>query len=348
MTLDLPLIWAGVLAVAVLLYVVLDGFDLGIGILFPFAADDRERDAMMASIAPVWDGNETWLVLGGGGLMIAFPAAYAILMPALYLPVILMLMGLILRGVAFEFRLHGRRRGKRFWTIAFAGGSFAAALAQGFVLGGFIQGIRVADDRFIGQPLDWATPYTLVVALGLVAGYALLGAAWLVIKTEGPLHERARGWAQKAAVAVGVILAVVSVATLFIHPLVALRWGVGPQADGKLGLDQQRLLPLLPIPLMGLVGLMMAFFGARSREAHAHAPMVGAFLAFLSGYVGLAVGFMPFVVPYAVTYEEAASSPQALTLMLIGVAILLPFILGYSAWVYWIFRGKVAADAGYH
>ena len=343
MTLDLPLIWAGVLAVAVLMYVVLDGFDLGIGILFSFAADDRERDAMMASIAPVWDGNETWLVLGGGGLMIAFPEAYAILMPAFYLPVILMLMGLILRGVAFEFRLHGRGLGKRFWTIAFAAGSLMAALAQGFVLGGFIQGVRVADDRFIGQPLDWATPYTLVVALGLVAGYALLGAAWLLIKTEGPLHERARGWAQKAAVAVGVILAMVSVATLFIHPLVAMRWGAGPQ-----GLDQQRLLPLLPIPLMGLVGLMMAFFGARSREAHAHAPMVGGFLTFLSGYVGLAVGFMPFIVPYAVTYEQAASSPQALTLMLGGVAILLPFILGYTAWVYWIFRGKVAAGAGYH
>jgi cytochrome bd ubiquinol oxidase subunit II len=343
MTLDLPLIWVGVLAVAVLMYVVLDGFDLGIGILFPFAADDRERDAMMASIAPVWDGNETWLVLGGGGLMIAFPTAYAILMPALYLPVFLMLMGLILRGVAFEFRLHGRRRGQRFWTVAFAGGSFAAALAQGFVLGGFIQGIKVGDDRFIGQPLDWATPYTLVVALGLVAGYALLGAGWLAIKTEGPLHERARGWIQKAAAAVGVVLAAVSIATLFVHPEVALRWGMGPH-----GVDQARLLPLLPIPLMGLVGLVMAFLGARSREAHAHAPMIGAFLAFLSGYVGLAVGFMPFVVPYAVTYEQAASSPQALTLMLIGVAILLPFILGYTAWVYWIFRGKVAADAGYH
>jgi cytochrome d ubiquinol oxidase subunit II len=342
MTFDLPLIWAGVLAVAVLMYVVLDGFDLGIGILFPFAADDRERDAMMASIAPVWDGNETWLVLGGGGLMIAFPTAYAILMPALYLPVILMLMGLILRGVAFEFRLHGRGRGKPFWTAAFAGGSLIAAIAQGFVLGGFIQGVRVADDRFIGQPLEWATPYTLVVALGLVAGYVLLGSGWLIIKTEGPLHERARGWAQKAAVAVGAILAVVSIATLFIHPIVALRWGVGPQ-----GVDQLRLLPLMPIPLMGLAGLMMAFFGARSREAHAHAPLIGAFLAFLSGYAGLAVGFMPFVVPYAVTYEQAASSPQALGLMLVGVIILLPFILGYTAWVYWIFRGKVA-DAGYH
>jgi cytochrome d ubiquinol oxidase subunit II len=344
MTIDLPLIWAGVLAVAVLMYVVLDGFDLGIGILFPFAKDDAERDAMMASIAPVWDGNETWLVLGGGGLFVAFPGAYSVLLPALYLPVIMMLIGLILRGVAFEFRLHGRKRGKPFWTWAFAGGSLAAALAQGFVLGGFIQGIKVADERFVGQPLDWATPYTLIVALGLVAGYTLLGAGWLVIKTDGALHARARLWAQRASVGVGAILAVVSIATLFIHPLVALRWGVGPQGT----VDQARLLPLLPIPLMGLVGLMMAFFGARAREAHAHTPMVGAFMAFLSGYIGLAIGFIPFVVPYALTYEQAASSPSALKLMLTGVAILLPFILGYTAWVYWIFRGKVAPDAGYH
>ena len=343
MTLDLPLIWAGVLALAVLVYVVLDGFDLGIGILFPFAADDRERNTMMAAIAPVWDGNETWLVLGGAGLMVAFPTAYAIVMPALYLPVFTMLMGLILRGVAFEFRLHGRRAGRRFWTAAFAGGSLVAALAQGCVLGGFIQGIKVADERFVGGPLDWATPYTLMVALGLVAGYVLLGAGWLVIKTEGPVRERARGWLQKAAVVVGVILAVVSVATLFVHPAVAERWGVGPQ-----GVDQRRLLPLLPIPLMGLVGLMMAFFGARSVEAHPHAPMIGGFLAFLSGYFGLAVGFLPYVVPYSITYEQAASSTQALTLMLIGVCILLPMILGYSAFVYWIFRGKVAADGEYH
>ena len=342
MAIDLPLIWAGVLAVAVLLYVLLDGFDLGIGMLFPFAGSDRERDQMMASIAPVWDGNETWLVLGGGGLMIAFPSAYAILMPALYLPVILMLTGLILRGVAFEFRLHGRGRGKPFWTWAFACGSLMAAVAQGFVLGGFIQGIKVADYRFIGRPFDWASPYTLLVALGLVAGYVLLGAGWLIIKTEGPLHERARSWAQTAAVAVGLVLAAVSVATLFVHPEVAARWGVGPHV-----LEERRLLPLAPIPLMGLVGLMMAFMGARSREAHAHTPMVGAVMAFLSGYIGLGLGFVPYVVPYALTFEQAASSPQALTLMLIGVAILLPFILGYTAWVYWIFRGK-APDAGYH
>lgn len=344
MTLDLPLIWAGVLAVAVLMYVLLDGFDLGVGILFPFAGDNAARDAIMSSIAPVWDGNETWLVLGGGGMFVVFPTAYAVLMPALYLPVTAMLLGLILRGVAFEFRLHGRARGKRFWTAAFAGGSLTAALAQGFILGGFIQGVTVKGDHFAGGPLDWATPYSLAVAVGLVAGYVLLGSGWLVLKTDGALHERARRWARRASLAVAAVLAVVSVATLFVHPTVALHWGVGLQ-----GLDLRRFLPLAPIPLMGLAGLLMVFFGAGSRAAQAQTPLIGAFLTFLSGYLGLAVGFMPFVVPYAITYEQAASTPGDLGLMLVGTLILLPFVLGYTAWVYWVFRGKVTDNgAGYH
>ena len=342
MTVDLPLIWGGIIALAVLLYVLLDGFDLGVGILFPFATD-KDRDIMMASIAPVWDGNETWLVMGGAGLFVAFPGAYAVLMPALYLPITLMLAGLILRGVAFEFRLHGRTRGRPFWTWAFAGGSLAAALAQGFVLGGFIQGVTVKNGQFAGGSLDWATPYTLVVALGLVAGYALLGSAWLIIKTEDELHGLARKWAVRSAFAVGAVLAVVSIATLFMHPLVSLRWGASAH-----GIDQARFLPLAPIPLMGAVGLLMAIVGARSPQSHPHTPMVGAAMAFLSGYLGLAVGFLPYIVPYAITYEQAASSPGALKLMLGGTVVLLPMILGYSAWVYWIFRGKVSADAGYH
>ncbi len=342
MHLDLPLIWAAIIATAVLLYVLLDGFDLGVGILFP-SAEDAERDIMVASIAPVWDGNETWLVLGGGGMFVVIPVAYAILMPALYLPVMAMLAGLILRGVAFEFRLHGRVRGKRFWTWAFAVGSTAAALAQGFILGGFIQGVQVRLGQFAGGPLDWATPYSLLVALGLAAGYTLLGAAWLMIKAEDELHGRAREWAGRAAVAVAGILAVVSVATLFLHPLVSIRWGVGVH----FAIDGRRFLPLMPIPLMGAFGLLMAFAGARSPQSHPHTPMVGAMLAFLSGYLGLAVGFLPYIVPYAVTYQEAASSAGALTLMLAGTAVLLPLNLAYSAWVYWVFRGKVATDA-YH
>jgi len=340
MSLDLPLVWAGIIAVAVLLYVLLDGFDLGIGILFPFAGSPAERDVMMESIAPVWDGNETWLVLGGGGLFAAFPFAYAALMPALYLPIILMLLALILRGVAFEFRHHGRVRGRAFWTAAFAGGSLAATLAQGLVLGGFIQGVKLNGRAFGGGPFDWLTPYSLLVAAGLVAGYALLGAAWLVWRTEGELQVRARRWGWIAAGATAALLAVVSLATLFVHPRIAVRWGFEGGA-----FDLATLLPLLPIPLMGLVGLGVVAWGLRRRQVTA---LTGAYLVFLSGYVGLAVGFFPNIVPYDMSFRQAANADNALSLMLVGVAILLPAILSYTVWVYWLFRGKVGSHAGYH
>jgi cytochrome bd ubiquinol oxidase subunit II len=340
MSLDLPLIWAGIIAIAVLLYVLLDGFDLGIGILFPFAASPRERDVMMESIAPVWDGNETWLVLGGGGLFAAFPLAYAALMPALYLPIILMLLALILRGVAFEFRHHGRVRGKAFWTAAFAGGSLTAALAQGLVLGGFIQGVTLQGGAFAGGPFDWLTPYSLLVAVGVVAGYTLLGACWLVWRTEGPLQARARRWGWIAAAATAGLLAAVSLATLIVHPRIAARWGFEGGA-----FEVATLLPLTPIPLLGLVGLAVVAWGLRGRQATA---LLGSYLVFLSGYVGLAVGFFPNIVPYDLDFRAAANADNALSLMLVGVAILLPAILGYTVWVYWLFRGKVGAHAGYH
>jgi cytochrome d ubiquinol oxidase subunit II len=341
MSLDLPLIWAGIIALAVLLYVLLDGFDLGVGILFPFARSPAERDAMMASIAPVWDGNETWLVLGGGGLFAAFPLAYAILMPALYLPVYLMLIALVLRGVAFEFRLRGRRRGKAFWTVAFAAGSTTAAFAQGLVLGGFIQGVTVKDGAFAGGPFDWLTPYSLLVAGGLVAGYALLGAGWLTWKTEGRLHEQARRWALAAAVLTAVFLVMVSLGALLVHPRVAARWGV---LGGHV--EWATVLRVAPIPLLGVLGLASVGIGLRQRMHGA--PYGGAVLVFLSGYLGLAVGFVPYVVPYVISFREAASTDDALALLLAGVGIMLPLILGYTAWVYWLFRGKVSEDAGYH
>jgi cytochrome d ubiquinol oxidase subunit II len=341
MTLDLPLLWAGILAVAVLMYVMLDGFDLGIGILFPFATP-QERDVMMDTVAPVWDGNETWLVLGGGGLFAAFPKAFAALMPALYIPVLLMLMGLIFRGVAFEFRLNGRKRGKRFWTAAFIGGSTVATLAQGLVLGGFIQGIALRNGQFSGGAFDWLTGYTLLIAAGLVVGYALLGATWTVWRTEGELHDRARRWAWVASLAVGAMLASVSLATVLIHPQVAARWGVH---DGKV--DIGRLLPLLPIPLLGAVGLGLVAVSLR-RGSHL-APFFGTLLVFFSGYLGLAWDFFPFVAPYHMTFREAANPDNTLGLLLGGAAILLPAIIAYSLWVYWIFRGKVGSDAAlYH
>lgn len=341
MSLDLPLIWAALIAVAVLLYVMLDGFDLGVGILFPFAASPAERNVMMSSVAPVWDGNETWLVLGGGGLFAAFPFAFAAIMPALYIPILIMLLALTVRGVAFEFRLHGRTRGKPFWTAAFTAGSLIATLAQGLVLGGFIQGVTLRDGHFAGGAFDWLTPYTLLVAAGLVAGYTLLGAAWLIWRTEGDLHGRARRWAWRSLIAVALLLAAVSLATLYVHPRVALRWG---WEAGHF--DLARLGPLLPIPILGLAGLSVAALGLR-RQAHGW-PFAGAVLMFLSGYLGLAAGFFPNIVPYAMTFRQAANPDNTLGLLLIGAAILLPAIIGYSLWVYWIFRGKVTSDAGYH
>lgn len=341
MTLDLPLIWVGVLAAAVLLYVTLDGFDLGVGILFPFARSPAMRDTMMNTIAPYWDGNETWLVLGGVGLLGAFPLAYAILMPAFYLPVMLMLLALILRGVAFEFRLHGRRRGKRLWTAAFAGGSLAASLAQGLILGGFIQGVRVSRDAFAGGPFDWASPYSLLTAAGLTAGYALLGAGWLMIKTTDDLHGDARRWAKVAAILVTILLAAVSVATLLVHPQVGARWGL---TGG--GVSLAALAPRAPIPLLGAAGLILVFLGLRKERPRL--AFAGALLVFLSGYLGLAVSFFPTIVPYGITFREAADAPNTLALILGGLAVLAPFILGYTTLVYWLFRGKVAADAGYH
>ena len=341
MTLDLPLIWAVILAITVLMYVLLDGFDLGIGILFPFAASPADRDVMMDTVAPVWDGNETWLVLGGGGLFAAFPFAYAVVMPALYIPILLMLLALILRGVAFEFRLHGRKRGKAFWTAAFTAGSLTAAVAQGLVLGGFIQGVTLKDGAFAGGPFDWLTPYTLLVAAGLVAGYALLGATWLIWRTEDELHGHARRWAWIAAGSVAALLAAVSLATLFVHARIAARWGFENGA-----FDLGKLTPLLPIPVLGAVGLAVIALGL-VRRAH-FPPFLGAGLVFFSGYLGLAVSFFPNIVPYAMTFRQAASADNALALMLGGAVILLPAIIGYSLWVYWIFRGKVVAGAGYH
>jgi cytochrome d ubiquinol oxidase subunit II len=341
---DLPLIWAGVIATAVLLYVMLDGFDLGVGILFPFASSTGERDVMMNTIAPVWDGNETWLVLGGGGLLAAFPLAYSVLMPALYLPVLLMLAGLILRGVAFEFRFRARKRGRKFWTQMFAGGSFLAAAAQGLILGGFIQGVNVADEKFAGGPFDWFTPYTLLVSAGIVAGYALLGATWLMLKTKDNLHGDAKRWTLISAACTAGLLAAVSIATLFVHPRIALRWGF--DLTQGFGVDWSVLGPLLPVPLLGLAGLILVVGSAR-RSSHVR-PFIGTIMVFLSGYMGLAASFTPYIVPYAVDFRQAAAPDNALGFMLIGTVAIVPAILAYTAWVYWIFRGKIDEDAGYH
>jgi cytochrome d ubiquinol oxidase subunit II len=335
------MIWAVLIAVAVFLYVALDGFDLGVGILFPFAKDSRERDQMQAAIAPVWDGNETWLVLGGGGLFAAFPRAYAALMPALYLPIYLMLLALIFRGVAFEFRHHGRGAGRRWWTIAFAAGSVVAAAAQGFVLGAFIQGVAVRDGRFVGGTFDWLTPFSLLVAVSLVAGYALLGACWLVFKTRGELYERARNWTKQLAVLTALAMGAVSLATLGVDPRVTARWGLTMTS-----VDWPVFIKLAPLPL--IAGAVCFALWTRWKGEPLIAPYLLAVGLFLIGYVGLAISLWPYIVPFAMTPREAASADNALALMLWGAGPLLPIILAYTAYVYWLFRAKVSDDAAYH
>jgi cytochrome d ubiquinol oxidase subunit II len=338
---ELSMIWAVLIAVAVFLYVALDGFDLGVGILFPFAKDARERDQMQAAIAPVWDGNETWLVLGGGGLFAAFPKAYAALMPALYLPIYLMLLALIFRGVAFEFRHHGRGAGRRWWTFAFAAGSVAAAAAQGLVLGGFIQGVAVDQGAFVGGTFDWLTPFSLLVAVSLIAGYALLGAAWLVFKTQGPLFERARGWVKQLAVLTALAMGAVSLATLGVDERVTERWGLT-----MTHVDWPVFAKLAPLPLIAGVICFLLWRGAEERRHST--PYLFAVCLFLVGYVGLAVSLWPYIVPFAMTPAEAASADNALALMLWGAGLMLPIILTYTGYVYWVFRHKVSDDASYH
>ncbi|UOK71121.1 cytochrome d ubiquinol oxidase subunit II [Ancylobacter polymorphus] len=330
----LPVIWSLLLAVAIAMYVVLDGFDLGMGILFPFAASETEKDQMMSSVAPFWDGNETWLILGGGGLLVAFPLAYSIVMPALYLPVIFMLLALVFRGVAFEFR-HVADTSRFLWNIAFAGGSTLAAFFQGVLLGGFVQGIKVENNAFAGGPLDWLTPFALLCGVGVVAGYALIGCVWLVMKTDGAAAARARARAKLLLPAVLVFMGIVSLWTPLAFPRIAERWFTTPN-----------LFYLAPVPLLTLV---LAYAVWRWLEkGHDNLPFFGVIGLFLLGYVGIGVSIFPYLVPPSLTVWETAAAPASQVFMLIGTIFMLPVILGYIAFVYWLFRGKVREGEGYH
>jgi len=329
----LPVIWAGLIGTAVAMYVILDGFDLGVGILFPFAGSERERDQMMRSVAPFWDGNETWLVLGGGGLWVAFPGAYAVIMPALYLPVIVMLLALVFRGVAFEFRTVSRS--KTWLSVAFNIGSALAAFAQGVILGGLIQGIKVENGAFAGGPLDWATPFAAVCGLAMVAGYGLLGATWLTMKTEGPVARRAREQAKVLLLAVLVFMAAISLWTPLAEPRISQRWFSLPN-----------FYFLWPVPVVTtLVAARVWRWLVRGREV---APFLGVIALFLLGYLGLVISNFPYLVPPSLTVWQTAAAPASQIFMLLGTLVLLPIILGYIAFVYWLFRGKVAEGESYH
>jgi cytochrome bd ubiquinol oxidase subunit II len=333
MALDLPLIWAGVIAIAVAFYVILDGFVLGIGILFPFVRDDADRDRMLASVKPFWDGNQTWLVLGGGGLLVAFPRGYSVLMPAFYIPLIVMLLALVFRGVTFEFR--GIARSKPLWNVVFAVASTLAALCQGMVLGGYVQGVDIESGAFAGGPFDWTTPFAFVCGLGVVAGYALLGATWLIMKTDGPIADRAARQASALLLAVLLFMTAVSIWTPLTIPRIAQRWFTLPN-----------FFYLLPVPVLtALVALFEFWSLRRGRDA---APFLATIALFLLGYAGLAVSTFPYLVPPELTIWEAAAAPASQSFMLVGTLVLLPVILGYTAFIYWLFRGKVREGASYH
>jgi cytochrome d ubiquinol oxidase subunit II len=315
------------------MYVVMDGFDLGIGLLFPFAGSEIERDQMMRSIAPFWDGNETWLVLGGAGLFVVFPGAYAVIMPALYIPVIVMLISLVFRGVAFEFRTVSHS--KTGWSLAFTFGSGLAAFAQGVILGNLIQGVAVANNAFAGGAFDWARPFPILCGFGVMTGFALLGATWLVMKTEGPVARRAREHAKVLLIAVLVFMAAVSLWTPLMEPRIADRWFTLPN-----------ILYLWPVPV---ITATVAFCAWRWLERGYDAPpFLAAIALFLLGYLGLVISNFPYIVPPTLTIWDTAASPPSQIFMLIGTLFLLPIILGYVVMVYWLFRGKVHEGESYH
>lgn len=331
---DLPLIWAGIIGIAVALYVILDGFDLGVGILFPTSRDEKERDQMISSIAPFWDGNETWLVLGGGGLWVAFPRAYGAIMSALYLPVIVMLLALVFRGVAFEFRTVAETS-KRYWNFAFTGGSALAAICQGVILGALIQGINVKDGAYAGGAFDWATPFALMCGLGVLAGYALLGATWLVMKTDGEVAARAKAHVKLALLAVLGFMAIVSLWTPLAFERIAARWFTTPN-----------IYYLWPVPLLTAV---TAFALWRWLETGREIPpFLAAIALFLLGYLGIVISVFPYLVPPTLTIWDTAAAPASQLFMLVGTLGLLPIILGYFVFVFWVFRAKVRHGESYH
>ena len=335
MGIDLPLIWAIIILFGVMMYVVMDGFDLGIGLLFPFFQDKTDRDVMMNTVAPVWDGNETWLVLGGAGLLAAFPLAYSVILSALYLPLILMLTGLIFRGVAFEFRFKARPGKLRLWDKAFAGGSLTATFFQGVTLGAFLNGLPIINDRYVGGAYAWLAPFPLFTGLGLAAAYALLGATWLVMKTEGKLQQRLRRIGQRLTWILLAVIAIISIWTPLAHPAIADRWFSLPN-----------LLWFAPVPLLVMVTTWRLMTVLRG-DGHTAPFLLTLALIFL-GYSGLGISLWPYVIPPSITIWDAAGPPQSLGFTLVGALLIIPMILTYTAWSYWVFRGKVRHGEGYH
>lgn len=335
MGIDLPLIWAVIIIFGVMMYVVMDGFDLGIGMLFPFVKGEHDRDVMMNTVAPVWDGNETWLVLGGAGLFGAFPMAYSVVLEALYLPLILMLIGLIFRGVAFEFRFKAKADKRHIWDKAFIWGSLIATFFQGVALGAFLEGFKVVDRHFAGGTLDWLTPFSLFCGLGLIVAYTLLGCTWLIMKTEGALQQKMHDIARPLALVLLVVIGIVSLWTPIAYPQIAERWFSMPN-----------LVWFMPVPILVLV----TFYGllkAVARNAH-YTPFLLTLVLIFLGYSGLGISLWPNIIPPSISIWDAAAPPQSQGFMLVGTLFILPFTLMYTFWSYYVFRGKVTHEDGYH
>ena len=335
MGIDLPLVWAVIILFGIMMYVVMDGFDLGLGILFPFMPGKEDRDVMMNTVAPVWDGNETWLVLGGAGLLAAFPLAYSVILSAFYLPLILMLVGLIFRGVAFEFRFKSQAGKRRWWDKAFAGGSYVATFFQGVTLGGFVQGVPVQNGAYAGGALDWISPFSLFTGAGLLVAYALLGSTWLIMKTEGRLQKRMRELARYLVWVLLAVIVAISIWTPLIEEHIARRWFTFPN-----------ILWFSPVPVLVALATF-ALLRALSRGAESLPFLLTLALIFL-GYSGLGISLWPNIIPPAVSIWEAAGPPQSLGFTLVGALFIIPIILMYTIWSYWVFRGKVRHGEGYH
>ena len=334
MHLDLVPVWTVILGVAVFMYVLLDGFDLGIGILSPLARDDDARTLMMNTIAPVWDGNETWLILGGMGLLAAFPVAFAIIIPAVYFPILLMLLGLIFRGVAFEFRLK-KTSHRHLWDLGFFAGSTVATFFQGVVLGMYVEGFTVTGRVFSGTSFDWLRPFPLATGVGLLFGYALLGATWLVMKTEGSLRDRAYRLSWLLLIAMLGAIVAVSIATPFLHVQYTQRWFAWPN-----------IILTAPVPIA--VAAVTALLLRALTNKYDYQPFFLSLALFALSYAGLGISMYPFIVPQSITIWQAAAPENSQIFLLFGVLVLIPLILGYTAWAYWVFRGKIRPESGYH
>ncbi|MGI9523743.1 MAG: cytochrome d ubiquinol oxidase subunit II [Hyphomicrobiaceae bacterium] len=334
MAIDLAFVWAMLIAFAVLAYVILDGFDLGIGILFPFLDSREQRDTAMNTVAPVWDGNETWLILGGGGLFAVFPLAYAVLMPALYAPIIVMLLGLIFRGVAFEYRWR-TNSSKWVWDWSFTAGSGGAAFAQGIALGALLQGVAVAERAYTGGWWDWLTPFSLVTGSAVVVGYGLLGATWLILKTEGALQNRAYNLAWVTGIATLAMIGIVSLWTPFLDPVFIQRW-----------FDFPAILYTMPVPVLVTVTATSLFVGLMRRRDFQ--PFLSTIALFVLCFVGLGISLYPHIVPPSITIWDAAAPDSSLLFLLVGALVLIPLILAYTSYSYWVFRGKVRDGEGFH